>query len=96
MKKKVEVTINNQTFTFIGDDEAKIRKTAQFVDSKIKEVTKKFGIVNTFNALIMTMMVIADEHLEIIDKARDIEDKTMRLLEKVENFEVPCGARDRW
>ncbi len=96
MSKKVEVNINNQQFTFVGDDEERIKRAAQCVDDKIQEVVKNFGIVNTMNAVIMAMMVVMDEYLDIKDRARNFEGKTLRLLEKVENFEVPCGVRDKW
>ena len=96
MKKKVEVTINNQPFTFIGEDEEKIRKVAAFVDDKIKEVIDSHRMVNTVNAIVMAMMVVADEYMDMKDKAKNFEGKALRLLKKVENFEVPCGVRDNW
>jgi cell division protein ZapA (FtsZ GTPase activity inhibitor) len=96
MGNKVEVTILNQQFTFVGEDEERIHRAAEFVDGRIKDVIRDYGIVNTMNAVIMAMMRVADEYLEVRQKAEKVEDTTLRLLQKVEEFDVPCGARDRW
>jgi cell division protein ZapA (FtsZ GTPase activity inhibitor) len=96
MEKKVEVSILNQPFTFIGEDEERIRRVAQFVDQKIGFAISNYGIVNTINAVIMAMMEITDEYLEIRKQAETFEGRTLRLLRKVEEFEVPCDARDKW
>jgi len=96
MEKKVEVYILNHPFTFIGENEERIRKLAQFVDEKIAQAAKAYGIVNTMNAVIMAMMELTDEYLEIREQAERFEGRTLRLLRKVEEFEIPCDVRDRW
>ena len=93
---RVEVTILNQSFTFVGDDEERIRKVAQFVDEEIKAVAQNFEIVNTLNMVIMAMMRIADNYMELKERFEKVEDNTLRLLRKVENVEIPCGVRDKW
>ncbi len=94
--QKVEVTILNQAFTFMCDDEKRIRRIAELVDREISQVTKDFGIVNTLNSVIMAMMKMADDYIEIKDRIARVEDKTLKLLKKVENVEIPCGVRDEW
>ena len=96
MAKKIEVTILNQPYTFVGEDEGQIVRAAEFVDARIREVIQDQGIVNTLNAIMMTMMRIAAEYLEVREKVERVEDHTLRLLRKVEEFDVPCGVRDRW
>jgi len=96
MQRKVEVSILNQPFTFIGEDEARIKRAARFVDEKIGYVINNYGIVNTINAVIMAMMELSDEYLEIREKSERFEGRALRLLKKIEEFEVPCGARDKW
>jgi len=96
MGKKVEVVILNQPYTFVGEDEDRIVRAAEFVDGRIRDVIKDYGIVNTLNAIIMAMMRIADEYLEVKQRVEKVEDHTLRLLQKVEEFDVPCGVRDRW
>jgi cell division protein ZapA (FtsZ GTPase activity inhibitor) len=96
MGKKVEVVILNQSYTFVGEDEERIVRVAEFIDGRIRDVIKDYGIVNTLNAIIMAMMRIADEYLEVKLRVEKVEDQTLRLLQKVEEFDVPCGVRDRW
>ena len=45
MEKKVEVRILNQPFTFIGEDEERIKKVAGFVDERVGYVLNNHGIV---------------------------------------------------
>jgi cell division protein ZapA (FtsZ GTPase activity inhibitor) len=93
---KVDVTILNQSFTFVGDDEARIKRVAGLVNEEIGEVTKKLGVVNTMNAVIMAMMKLADDYIEVKERYDKIEDGTLKLLRKVEDIEIPCGVRDKW
>lgn len=96
MEKKIEVNILNQPFTFVGEDEDRIKRTAQFVDERIGQVISDYGIVNTINAVIMAMMEITDDYLEMRRQAESFEGRTSELLKKIEEFEVPCGVRDKW
>ncbi|MCS7281461.1 MAG: cell division protein ZapA [Desulfobacterota bacterium] len=84
MGKRVEVTIGNQLYTFVGDDEERIKRAAVLVDNKLSEVIKEHGIVNTVNALIMTLMEMADEYLSLKERIDRIEVSTNRLLKKME------------
>ena len=90
------MSILNQPFTFVGDDEERIRKVARFVDTEIREVAQDFSIVNTLNVVVMAMMRLADNYLDMRETFEKVEDKTLRLLRKVEDVEIPCGARDKW
>ena len=93
---KVEVTIINKLFTFVGEDEERIRAVARLVDDEIKEVVKEQGIVNTFNAVVMAMMKIANDYVSMKERFEKVDDKTLRLLRKVRDVEIPCGVRDKW
>ena len=95
MEKKVEVRILNQPFTFIGDDEDRIKRVAQCVNDRIVFTQSNYGIVNTLNAVIMALMDLMDEYLDMQEQAERFEGQTLKLLKKVEEFEVPCGARDK-
>jgi cell division protein ZapA (FtsZ GTPase activity inhibitor) len=92
---KVEVTIANQSFTFVGEDEERIKRVADFVDREIKGVAEDFGIVNTLNAVVMATMKIADNYMNMREWVEKVEDRTLRLLRKVEDVEIPCGVRDK-
>ncbi len=93
---KVEVTILNQSYTFVGEDEERIRTVARLVDAEIRGAVKDYGIVSTLNAVIMAMMKMADNYMNMKERFEKVEDKTLRLLRKVEDVEIPCGVRDKW
>ncbi len=107
MTGKIEVTILNQPFTFVAEDherikkvarfvdEERIKRVARFVDEEIRGVERDFGIVNTMNAVIMAMMKIADDYISMQERFELVADRTQRLLQKVENIEIPCGVRDK-
>jgi len=95
MAKKVEVRILNQPFTFVGEDENRITEVARFVDEQINKVITDYGIISTMNAVIMTMMKVADEYLDMKKRVERVENGTLRLLRKVEEVEFPCGVRDK-
>lgn len=86
MDNKVEVSILNQPFTFIGEDEDRIRRAAEYVDKRIDYVVNYYGIVNTMNAVIMAMMELTDEYFQIKEHAEKFEGRTLKLLEKMEEL----------
>jgi len=86
MGKKVEVKILNQPFTFIGEDEDRIRRVAQDVDERINRIVNDYKIVNTMNAVIMAMMELADDFYEIRAHAERFEGRTLGLLRMVEEL----------
>ena len=93
---KVDVTIHNQMFTFVGEDEERIKKAADLVDEEIREAVRELGIVNTLNAVIMASMKIADDYMKMVEKFEKVEDRTLKLLRKVQDVEIPYGVRDKW
>jgi cell division protein ZapA (FtsZ GTPase activity inhibitor) len=86
MGKRVEVKILDQPFTFIGEDEEKIRMVAEHVDDRLSHVKNEYGIINTINCLIMAMMELMHDYLEIKGRAEMFEGRTLRLIEKVEKI----------
>ncbi len=86
MEKKVEVYILNQPFTFIGEDENRIKTVAQDVDERIDRAVNDYGIVNTMNAVIMAMMELTDEYFQIKEHAERFEGRTLKLLKRVEEL----------
>jgi cell division protein ZapA (FtsZ GTPase activity inhibitor) len=86
MEKKVEVHILNHPFTFIGEDDDRIRRVAQDVDDRIGRVVNDYGIVNTMNAVIMAMMELTDEYFQVKEHAERFEGRTLKLLKRVEEL----------
>lgn len=96
MEKKVEVTILKQPFTFVGEDEDRIKRDARYVNEKIEYAVNRYGIINTLNAVIMAFMEVTDEYLEMKKQAEAVEGRTLRLIKKFEDIDVPCSVRDKW
>jgi cell division protein ZapA (FtsZ GTPase activity inhibitor) len=80
MEKKVEVTILKQPFTFVGEDDERIKRDARFVGDKIDRVVTRYSIVNTLNAVIMAMMELADEYLEMKQQVESVDGGLFDLL----------------
>lgn len=96
MEKKVEVTILKQPFTFVGEDEDRIKGDARYVNEKIEYAINRYGIINTLNAVIMAFMEVTDEYLEMKKQAELVEGRTLKLIKKFEDIDVPCSVRDKW
>ena len=96
MEKKVEVTILKQPFTFVGEDEDRIKRDARYVNEKIEYAINRYGIINTLNAVIMAFMEVGDEYLEMKKQAELVEGRTLKLIKKFEDIDVPCSVRDKW
>lgn len=79
--------IMDMPFTFIAEDDERIKKIANFVDQRIKEALKKHRLINTLNAVIMAMMELADEYLEMKDLTENYDRRTLKLLNKLKIFE---------
>jgi cell division protein ZapA len=80
----VEVKILGQSYSVRTDeDEAYIKKLAQYVDEKLKEIYSAAPNVNHIKAAIMTALGIADELFKIRmgqeDLDKMIEEKTKIL-----------------
>ncbi|HDZ62655.1 MAG TPA: cell division protein ZapA [Nitrospirae bacterium] len=80
----VEVKILGQSYSVRTDeDEAYIKKLAQYVDEKLKEIYSAAPNVNHIKAAIMTALGIADEFFKIKMSQEDldkmIEEKTKIL-----------------
>lgn len=85
--KRVQVTIMGMTFTFLGQDEERIKKVAEFVDKKAREASNKRGIVNTLNAFVVALMEIADEYMKMREREELYEKVAIGILDKLRSFE---------
>lgn len=89
MKKQVEIKVMGQKLVIRSDsDEDYISRVADFVDSKIQEVTKTSNTVTSLNIAILAAMNIADEFLrykhEKEKQAQDAEKKIRGVIELIE------------
>ncbi len=60
--ERVQVEIYGQIYSLKGtDDPARIRELAAYVDSKMKEIEKGTGTVDSLRVAILTALTITDE-----------------------------------
>lgn len=89
MKKQVEIKVMGQKLVIRSDsDEEYVSRVADFVDSKIQEVTKTSNTVTSLNIAILAAMNIADEFLrykrEKEKQAEAAEKKIRGVIELIE------------
>ncbi len=82
--QSVDVEILGQRYSIKTDeDEAYIKRLAEYIDKKLKEIYTAAPNVNQSKAMIMTLFSIADELFRLMAKQEDldrmIEEKT-RIL----------------
>lgn len=86
-KKKVNVTIDGRNFTVIGDSsEDYIKKLADYVDKKIKEMTQKNDKLSSSMAAILACLNISDELYKLKRELETLKKKAKDPLENYENL----------
>lgn len=72
--KSVRVEIFGQEYCIKGqDDEESIRKLAQFLDAKMKDIQKGTGTADPLRVAILTALTITDELHRTQQKHRSLE-----------------------
>ncbi len=81
---KVEVEILGQKYKIIGEDtEDFLRRVAEFVDLKMKEVLNESGLVDSYKVAILTCLIIADELLRTKEKLNELQEEFERKVESL-------------
>ena len=79
-KNRINVTINDQHFTIIGDDSPEhIRYVAHLVDEKMQELGQKSAGLDTTRKLILTAVNIMHEKVLL-------EEENRRLQQEINQF----------
>lgn len=79
-KNRINVTINDQHFTIIGDDSPEhIRYVAHLVDEKMQELGQKSAGLNTTRKSILTAVNIMHEKVLL-------EEENRRLQQEINQF----------
>ena len=84
-RKPVEIVIMGQKLPLGSDhDPEYVKKVADFVDKKMREIESKSGSVSSLNIAILAALTIADEYFSFADKQRHtlegLMDKSKRLI----------------
>lgn len=88
MKNLVRVEILGREFTVRSDEgEEQVKKIAEYVNQKIKEISEGMQTVSTMNAAILAALNIANDYFQILEQKKsdreDLDMKTERLIARI-------------
>ena len=82
MQNKVTVTIDGQEYNLVAsEDAAYMKKVADRVDQKIREV-KEGGKVSSADAAVLAALNVADEYFKSLDAAEALRAQIKEYLEE--------------
>ncbi|HEK7234434.1 cell division protein ZapA [Staphylococcus aureus] len=82
-KNKVNVSINDQLFTIVGEDNPEhIRYVAHLVDDKIKELGYKAADLDTSRKAILTAVNIMHEKVLLEEENRRLKQQIHKLQQR--------------
>jgi cell division protein ZapA len=85
MGQPVEVVIMGQVFSVTSDDgEEHIRRVANYVDGKMREVAASGKVVSSFTAAVLAALNIASECHKLQQAAADTDAAIGRLTERLD------------
>ena len=89
MSSRIKVDIYDQTYHVAGDlDPAYVEKLAQLVDTKMREVARATGTVDTVKVAVLAALGIADELFTLRESAEEgreaMREEAKRCLKLVE------------
>ncbi len=84
MPRAVDVHILGQKITLRSDDEEEyIRRVAQYVDGKMREVGESMASMNKYSVAIFVALNIADEYHRLKEDCEAASTRMDRLLERL-------------
>lgn len=87
IKNKVNVTIDGRNFTVVGDSsEDYIKKLADYVDKKIKEMTQKNDKLSSSMAATLACLNISDELYRLKNELESLKKKAKDPMENYESI----------
>ncbi|HDL52461.1 MAG TPA: cell division protein ZapA [Proteobacteria bacterium] len=82
---RVDVEIFGKVYTVRGDkDPEYVRKVAEYVDRKMREISEVTETVSTSRIAILASLNIADELFAMFDEADDLKAMMRQLAKKVQ------------
>jgi len=85
-KKKIQIAIDGRNFTVIGTEpEEYVRKIADYVDSKIKEVTSKNDRLGQIMATTLAALNISDELHKTKERLMELERRAKDPMERYDD-----------
>jgi cell division protein ZapA len=88
MKSLVRVEILGREYMVKSDEgEERVKKIAEYVNQKVKEISESTQTVSTLNAAILAALNIANDYFQILEEKKiyreDLDSKTERLIARI-------------
>ena len=84
MQKAVEVKILGQKITLrSGDEEEHIRRVAEYVDEKMREVSRSTSPRGKYSVAMLVALNIADEYQRLKDDHDAVASRVDRLIDRL-------------
>jgi len=85
MSGRVDVEIFGKVYTVRGDkDPDYVRRVAEFVDRKMREIAQVTDTVSTSRIAILASLNIADELLTILEESEELKSRMKKLTRTIE------------
>jgi cell division protein ZapA len=84
MPGRVDIEIFGKIYTVKGEkDPEYVRKVAEYVDRKMREISQVTETVSTSRIAILASLNIADELFDLIDETEDLKENMKDLARKI-------------
>jgi cell division protein ZapA len=90
LKNLVRVEILGREYNVRSDEgEERVRKIAEYVDQKIKEITEGAKTISTINVAILAALNIADDYFRAVEDqnllSRTVKNKSVQLIAMIDS-----------
>jgi cell division protein ZapA len=86
MPGRVDVEIFGKVYTVRGErDPEYVRRVAEFVDRKMREISQVTDTVSTSRIAILASLNIADELMTLLEDSEHLKTRMKELTEKIES-----------
>jgi len=90
MPGRVDIEIFGKIYTVKGEkDPEYVRKVAEYVDRKMREISQVTETVSTSRIAILASLNIADELFDLMDNAEELRDRMTELTLKIQDANPP-------
>jgi cell division protein ZapA len=85
MSGRVDVEIFGKVYTVRGDkDPDYVRRVAEFVDRKMREIAQVTDTVSTSRIAILACLNVADELMAMLEESEEIKTRMRNLTRRIE------------
>jgi cell division protein ZapA len=85
MPGRVDVEIFGKVYTVRGDkDPDYVRRVAEFVDRKMREIAQVTDTVSTSRIAILASLNIADELMTMLEDSEELKSRMKKLTQQIE------------